>query len=365
MSTCQLKSSVTGGDRQHLGFPRSKEAIAFLGEHRAITLFVYFDDLPAEQKQIEEWKNNQIPTFERFTESMSYGKLKYKVDTLDQFLHIKKSVLSYNLDTAHDDPMKPNADVRSLVRDAVAVADPYVDFSKYQFVNVVTASTTKIGFEGVFMQPGLIQADGVTLNNATFGPIREYADDPLKKIWLLHEAGHLWGLIHPFKTGGESWGRPGYPKFSGMANGASRAPEFLAWERFVLDWFKEDQVACLSSPTEDTYTLKISDLAPNRPGIKMLTIKLNDKESIVLESRKISRDSQISPDEEGIFAYHVDADILTNLGTAKVIYKDNPPASGWYPSTMTKGDKATFRNYTIEILDSDSTGEIVRISTKK
>ena len=95
------------------------------------------------------------------------------------------------------------------------------------------------------------------------------------------------------------------------------------------------------------------------------SIKLNDKESIVLESRKISRDSQISPDEEGIFAYHVDAEILTNLGTAKVIYKDNPPASGWYPSTLAKGDKATFRNYTIEILDSDSTGEIVRVSIKK
>ena len=53
--------------------------------------------------------------------------------TLDQFLHIKKSVLSYNLDTAHDAPMKPNADAAGLIRDAVAVADRLVDFSKYQF----------------------------------------------------------------------------------------------------------------------------------------------------------------------------------------------------------------------------------------
>ena len=367
MSTCEIKSTITGNRNEHLGFPRPRNATAHLGEHRAITLFVYFDDLPAEQKQIDEWKNNQIPTFERFAEAMSYGKLKYKVDTFDQFLHIKKSVLSYNLDTAHDAPMKPNADAAGLIRDAVAVADPFVDFSKYKFINVVTAATTKIGFEGVLGGggEGLLTADGVRFYAATFGPIREYVDDPLKKIWLLHEAGHLWGLIHPFNTGGDSWGRPGYPKFSAMANGATRAPEFLAWEKFVLGWFREDQVACLSAPTQDSFTIKVSDLAPNTPGIKMFAIKLSDNEVIVLESRKVSRDSQITPDEEGIFAYHVNADILSNLGTAKVIYRDNPPVSGWYSSTLAKGNTATFRNYIIEVLDSDSTGEVVKVSIKK
>lgn len=367
MSTCEIKSAITGNRNEHLGFPRPRNVTAHLGEQRAITLFVYFDDLPAEQKQIDEWKNNQIPTFERFVESMSYGKLKYKVDTFDQFLHIKKSVLSYNLDTAHDAPMKPNADAAGLIRDAVAVADPLVDFSKYSFVNVVTASTTKIGFEGVLGGggDGLFTADGVRFYAGTFGPIREYVDDPTAKIWLLHEAGHLWGLIHPFNTGGQSWGRPGYPKFSAMANGRSRAPEFLAWERFVLGWFREDQVACISAPTQDSYTVKVSDLAPNTAGIKMLTIKLSDSEVIVLESRKASRDSQISTDEEGIFAYHINADILSNLGTAQVIYRDNPPQSGWYPSTLVKGNTATFRNYIIEVLDSDPTGEVVTITIKK
>ena len=367
MSTCEIKSTITGNRNEHLGFPRPRNVTAHLGEHRAITLFVYFDDLPAEQKQIDEWKNNQIPTFERFAESMSYGKLKYKVDTFDEFLHIKKSVLSYNLDTAHGAPMKPNADAAGLIRDAVTVADPFVDFSKYKFINVVTAATTKIGFEGVLGGggEGLLTADGVRFYAATFGPIREYVDDPTKKIWLLHEAGHLWGLIHPFRTGGESWGSPGYPKFSAMANGRSSAPEFLAWEKFVLGWFREDQVACLSAPTQESFTIKVSDLAPNTPGIKMFTIKLSDNEVIVLESRKVSQDSQIGPDEAGIFAYHVNADILTNLGTAKVIYRDNPPTSGWYPSTLVKGNTATFRNYTIEVLDSDSTGEVVKVTIKR
>lgn len=365
MSTCQISSTVTAGNSEHLGFPRPKDVIPSQGEHRAITLFVYFDDLSYEQKQIDEWKNNQIPTFERFAQSMSYGKLKFKVDTYDQFLHIKKSVLAYNLDTAHSAPMKPNADAQGLIRDAVAAADPYVDFSKYTFINVVTAATNKIGFEGALAGPDLATADGVQFKRATFGPIREYVDDPAKKIWLLHEVGHLWGLIHPFNTDGSSWGRPGYPKFSVMGDGKSRAPEFLAWERFVLNWFTEDQVACISTPSESEYTVKVSDIAPNASGIKMLTIKLSSTEAIVLESRKASRDSLISPDEEGIFAYYIDTSIRSNVGAIKVIYKENPPASGWYPSTLTKGDKGVFRNYIIEILDSDSSGEIVKVTIKK
>ncbi len=362
MSSCRINSTVTGQDPLHLGFPRSTQAIPYLGEHKAVTLFVYFDDLPADQKQIDEWKNNQIPTFERLTEAMSYGKLKYKVETLDRFLHIKKSVLSYNLDTPHGYPTKPNSDAAGLIRDAVSAADPFVDFSQYKFVNVVTASTSKIGFEGVLMQPYLFTADGVQFNNATFGPIREYVDDPFKKLWLLHEVGHLWGLIHPFATGGDKWGRPGFPKFSAMASGASRAPEFLAWEKFVLDWFRDDQVACISKPTENSYTVKISDLSLNSSGVKMLTIKLNSKEALVLESRRAGKDSQISKEDEGIFVYNIDVDIETNQGAAKVIYKDNPPQSGWYPSTLSKGDKASFRNYTVEILDSDPSGDTVKIS---
>ena len=148
MKTCEISSTLESP--LHLGFPRPYESIASTGNLRAISLFVLFDDLPFEQRQIEEWKNNQIPTFERFAQSMSYGKLNFKVDILDKPLHIKKSVLSYNLDTAHGAPQKPNADIGGLIRDAIAIADPLVDFSRYEFVNVVTASTTKIGFEGAY-----------------------------------------------------------------------------------------------------------------------------------------------------------------------------------------------------------------------
>ena len=358
--SCQISSTLSTSE--HLGFPRPPGVVPSIGNVRAITLFVYFDDLPFEQKQIEEWKNNQIPTFERFAKSMSYGKLNFVVDTFDKALHINKSVLSYNLDTAHGAPQKPNADVLGLIKDAISVADPIVDFSPYSFVNVVTASTNKIGFEGAYGgSTSIASADGVQFKRATFGPIREYVDDPLKKIWLLHEVGHLWGLIHPFNVDGNSWGRAGYPKFSAMASGISRAPDFLAWERFVLNWFSDNQVACISIPTESEFTIKLTDISSNSSGFKMLAIKLSNNEAVVLESRKQSDDSWINKEEEGIFAYIIDANIGGNVGAANVIYKESKPASGWFPSTLAKGDTARFRKYTFEILESDSSGEIVKI----
>ncbi len=361
MNSCEVSSSLISGE--HLGIPRPDGVIESTGNLRAITLFVFFDDLPFEQRQIDEWKNNQIPTFERFAQSMSYGKLNFKVDILDKPLRIDKSVLSYNLDTAHGAPQKPNADIGGLIRDAIAVADPLVDFSRYEFVNVVTASTTKIGFEGAY--GGSVTtaiADGKQFKRVTFGPIRQYVDDPNQKIWLLHEVGHLWGLIHPFNVDGSTWGNPGYPKFSAMASGISRAPEFLAWERFVLKWLSEDQVACVSYPTETEYTVKLTDISLNTSGIKMIAIKVSKNEVLVLESRRQSLDSRINKEEEGVFAYYIDVNIGGNVGAAKVIYKDKKPANGWFSSTLAKGDKATFRNFGIEILEADTSGEIVKIT---
>jgi M6 family metalloprotease-like protein len=359
MKTCEISSTLESP--LHLGFPRPYGSIASTGNLRAISLFVFFDDLPFEQKQIDEWRNNQIPTFERFAQKMSYGKLNFQIDILDKPLHIKKSVLSYNLDTPHGAPQKPNADIEGLIRDAVAVADPLVDFTQYAFVNVVTASTKKIGLEGAWLTPAAV-ADGVQIKRATFGPIRQYVDDPNQKIWLLHEVGHLWGLIHPTNLDSNQPDQRATPKFSAMTMGNSPAPDFLAWERFVLNWLSENQVACISNPTEPEMTIKLTEISSESSGIKMIAIRLSEHETIVLESRRKGKDSLIFKEEEGIFAYYVDANIPTDGGAIKVIYKDNIQATEFFPNKLAKGDKATFRNFGIEILEADTSGEIVKIT---
>ena len=362
LSACKL--STNSQSSEHYGFPRPGNLIPTLGDHKAIALFVYFDDLPFEQRQFDEWRNNQIPTFEKYVAAMSYGKLKYKVDIYEKPIRISKSVLTYNLDTAHDAPMKANADTSGLVRDAVLAVDSEIDFSKYEFINVITPWTRLIGFEGT---TGVnLKADGKQFNFASFGPIREYLDDPTKKIWLLHEAGHMMGLIHQFNVRAD-WGPAGYPIWSAMANGTSAVPEFMAWERFLLGWLSAEQVRCIENFDQGVFTSKLSSLSASDSEAKTILIKLGGSQILVIESRRSSDLSILSKEEEGVLVYTIDVNVRSNDGSANLVFNSPktrklPNGGGALVGTLQAGEKVTSGGVKVEILTSDASGDIVRVS---
>ena len=361
LSACKLPTNLQSDE--HYGFPRPGNLIPTLGEHKSIALFVYFDDLPFEQRQFDEWKNNQIPTFEKYVAAMSYGKLKYKVDIFEKPIRISKSVLTYNLDTAHDAPPKPNANAPGLVSDAVFAVDSEIDFSKYEFINVITPWTRLIGFEGT---TGVrLNADGKQFNFASFGPIREYVDDPKKKIWFLHEAGHMMGLIHQFNVRG-NWDSTGFPIWSAMADGGSSAPEFMAWERFLLGWLSAEQIRCIENFDQDVFTSKLSSLSAIDNEAKTILIKQGGSKILVIESRRSSDLNFLSKEEEGVLVYTIDVNVRGNDGAANLVF--NTPKirksanSGGLVGTLNAGEIVTSGGIKVEILSSDASGDIVRVS---
>ena len=361
LSACKLPTNLQSDE--HYGFPRPGNLIPTLGEHKSIALFVYFDDLPFEQRQFDEWKNNQIPTFEKYVAAMSYGKLKYKVDTFDKPIRISKSVLTYNLDTAHDAPPKPNANAPGLVSDAVFAVDSEIDFSKYEFINVITPWTRLIGFEGT---TGVrLNADGKQFNFASFGPIREYVDDPKKKIWFLHEAGHMMGLIHQFNVRGD-WSATGFPIWSAMADGGSSAPEFMAWERFLLGWLSAEQVRCIENFDQGAFTSKLSSLSAMDNEAKTILIKQGGSKILVIESRRSSDLNFLSKEEEGVLVYTIDVNIRSNDGAANLVFNTpkirNSANSGGLVGTLNSGEILTSGGIKVKILSSDASGDIVRVS---
>jgi hypothetical protein len=362
LSACKLSTNLQTDE--HYGFPRPGISIPTLGDHRAIALFVYFDDLPFEQRQFDEWKNNQIPTFEKYIAAMSYGKLKYQVDIFDKPIRISKSVLTYNLDTAHDAPPKPNANPAGLISDAVFSVDSEIDFSKYEFINVITPWTRLIGFEGT---TGIrLNADGKQFSFASFGPIREYLDDPRKKIWLLHEVGHMMGLIHQFNVRGD-WGPTGFPIWSAMADGGSPAPEFMAWERFLLGWLSAEQVRCIENFDQGVFTSKLSSLSAIDSEAKTILIKLGGSQILVIESRRSNDLSILAKEEEGVLIYTIDVNIGGNDGSARLIFntakiRKSPNGGSGLVGTLQSGEKVASGGIKVEILSSDASGDIVRVS---
>lgn len=337
---CRIKSKIKSGE--NIGFPRLDTFIPTVGNRKTLVIFVDYLDLPFDPKQISEWKNNQIPTFKKFISSMSYGKLNYSVDAHEEIFHINKTSTSYNLDTAQGQPLKPNADMAGLIRDAIAVADPNIDFSQYEFFNVVMPPTTNIGIEGTMGLPPDTIIDGKKFNHVSFGPIREYVDDDRKKIWFLHEVGHMMGLLHAFKLND-------FPFWGVMSNGISTEPEFMGWERFLLGWINTDQISCINTNIPNTYTLNISPLASAQDAKKLVIIKLKQNKILVIEYRVINELSRITKAREGIIVYLVDADIPANQGAMKLI-ANNSNKNGIMIGSLIEGEQITFKNIRVKVL---------------
>ena len=357
LQNCKISSPLQNA--MNNGFPRSSNLVPSKGLVKGIAIFTEYSDLPATGDEIRVWKTQQIPTAQKYFKTMSYGKLDFQVDINEKVYRINKSVLNYNLDTAHGAPTKPNADTQGLVKDAVNAADIDIDFSKYDFVSVITPSTSLIGFEGVIGFD--YSADGKQFHYATFGPIREYKDDPAKYPWLVHEAGHMMGLIHPYNTSGNFYKNFAIIAWDLMGNAITFAPEFLAWHKFMLGWFEPNQVQCLNSNVKSVTTSLITPISEDKSGIKAELIRISETEVIIVENRRTSSLNNISREEEGIFVYHVDAKIGPDMGAVTVLFNRQIVRNGHLIGTLLPGEVVKHNNVTIEVLSSAVDGDYVTI----
>ncbi len=352
---CKVKSTLTGSES--VGFPRNT-AIPSVGALRGVTLFVEYSDLKDDGNPIRVWKNQQKPTAENYYKIASYGKLNLKVDLVEKVYPIKKSVLTYNLDTHHDAPAKPNANPGELVLDAMNAADSDVDFSKYDFVNVVTPSTTMIGFEGAI---GLENTfDGKQFRRATFGSIREYEDSLSKYNWLVHESGHLLGLLHPY-----SYNNSGFviPTWDLMGDAATENSEFLAWHKFLLGWLDSSQIDCLDSNNKSITTHLISPLTEKNTDVKTIIVKLSENEALVLENRRKSALNNIDGSQEGVLAYLVNGTIKPGTGAVSFLFsKLTTNRDGRLIGTLKTGESVTHKNIKVNVLSSAVSGDYVSVT---
>ena len=310
MKLCQLPTDLK--NTEHLGFPRPEKAIKTTGSLKSLVILVDFKDLPYSEKSLLEWRNQQIPTFERLTKQMSYGKLDFKVDIHPKVIHLNKSVLTYKLDVSHFSPeeKRRNADFMSLINDTVRLADSEVDFSQYEFLNIVAPPTDNIGINGTTGPFGM-KLDNRIINYATFGSINEYYGDSKKSIWFLHEAGHAMGLSHPYAY---------YQMWGAMGSGDTNAPEFLGWERFLLSWFDQSNVLCIANPKIDSYSVKISPLYKSGTDAKMLVYKLSENSAIVVEYRSAKELGSVDSSQAGVLVYKVQTNIPADFGAVSLLF---------------------------------------------
>jgi hypothetical protein len=277
-------------------------------------LFADFADAPGVESPASYFTRVAAPVSDWVTEA-SYGRLKLDLTFVDRWVRLPHPTSGYDLQLYLDAPER-----LPLIHDAVAAADPTVDFSGYPIVFIVLPESAGLGSSpSVGVTPGLgIRADGNDRFNVDIlgNDTRWAGSSQLTAITL-----SLIGLP-PLNVSDRYGSNPVGPWDVMSLEPPGAGP--LAWHRWLLGWLDANQLACLSQKGSIVKTLTPLE---QPGGLKAVVVPTGSSAAYVVEARQPTGiDAGLC--DHGVLLYSIDARRLPFSGPIHVIsaHRGQPPA---------------------------------------
>jgi M6 family metalloprotease-like protein len=354
LSACQLKRVSTWPLAP--GFPRDTTLVNSTGTLRHLFLYVDFPDNKSTSAS-KKFADQYFLESKKFIEAQSYGRLKFVSDVSPKVFRINKNSSVYGLIA------DGKGDGMQLIQDAVTAADSETDFSKYDFVTVLPPITTKTIKTAGTMSGGKDAYRSKEKNFSTGIAIGQWYMTDLSspgRGWTMfsHEVGHVLGLTHPYF---QQDGGPG-AIWDLMGNGGTSVREFIGWHRFLLSWFTDKEVVCLSGEKIKPTSIKLSPISSRKAEKKFAMIQIDETKAIGIEVRRKNLYDNLNKNEEGTLVYLIDTTkgddegIITILGTKKTVKE------GQSLGTLIPGERINYKGITVKVVTSNKSGDSVEIS---
>lgn len=334
-----------------VGFTKNLYRVPSTGTVKVGIIFVDFNEAIATKTPKEIFETYLSPEGEDFFKTMSYNKLKVELEPTFEWFRMSKSGTSYSFSTF--------ADHKAYIQEAISLANPKIDFSKYNHVYVITdPNNSPLAGAAAWNSNGNangISVDGKFVNNAfTSGKaLKDWA----KGLLFAHEFGHNLGLVDLYPYNGTQHRFVGEYSLMGLISGI--APELLGWERWTLGWLDDNQVVCQGNVGNGSVTLTPIETSG---GVKLLTIPIDTKSTIVVESRrKLGYDKNLV--KEGPLVYLVDASIASGNGAVKVL-PINETDNKKHQATMSVAQTITYQGITITYTSRSNDGDVITFEKK-
>ncbi|MEU8527901.1 MULTISPECIES: M6 family metalloprotease domain-containing protein [Streptomyces] len=318
LGPCRIATAL--GVQMSEGLPTAPGYVRSTGRVRALNLMIDFPDAEGEGTAMSRFREFFPKTSDWFRVS-SYGRLTYQPETpLSEWLRMPMPFASYGIERGS--PYEPG--YRKLVEDIVKAADPEVDFSAYDLVNVLVTpnagpsaldTVLSVTFSGNEDAP---YADGVPLSNTSFVYSRQddgsgSYDETGYRV-LPHENGHVFGLPDLYTVDGG--GTVGHWDIMSEDWGANN--DLLGWHKWKLGWLDNDQVRCASTTGASEYVLTPLAVAG---GPKLAFVPLSERSGYAVEVRtREGNDEAVC--EPGVLVYRVESDVDTGHGPISVSDSD-------------------------------------------
>lgn len=359
-SQCQLPDQVTPqrsfATDLSAGFPKVRTRLPSFGTVRSLIIPVDFPEV-AGQGDPGSLFTPLANEVRDFFHKQSYGRLAFAFDILPNWVRLPFNPSRYGFTSVNG-----SGDFTSYRNDIFAMLDGQVDFSNYDAVYILVPKEmpmSKMGYGPAITGPTWTST-GYVINGAT-GGADMYLQPGNEWRWMAHETGHAFGLYdedldHKSQTLGH---------WSLMAMNWSRnAIENNSWDRYLLGWLPEAQVACL--PKEQLgsagTSVALEPLVRQSAGTKAAMVPLSGSKILVMESRKSEGYDRIAAGNEGVLVYTVDMTLGTLKGGYRTVRRPGSVDPAFEDAALRSGESVTVDGVTVTVTASGKDGDTVKIS---
>jgi M6 family metalloprotease-like protein len=353
---CQLRGPV-GSSSVTNGFPRVPGRLPSSGEIRALIIPVDFPDVIGRGDPAEIYYE-MATEMDAYFRKVSDNRVSFTYQVLPRYLRMEFFSAAYNLGSWN------NGDSFGYWKATLAAADPFVDYSKFDVVYVLSPKTipsTSIAYGPAFPTKVVVE-DGFVMNGTISGADAYMSFPGASWKWMAHETGHLFGLhdLYTVPPQEETFGEWDLMSL----NWTTRAIELNAWNRYLTGWLAESQIDCLDSVaiSSSAITRNLVPLVEKVSGQKAQFVKLSDTKILVMEYRTTGGYDVIPEQEEGVLIYTVDTTIQSIKGGWQVQRRPGSTKSNFSDAALRTGDKITVSGITIEVTSLAKTSASLKIS---
>ncbi|MEV6803208.1 M6 family metalloprotease domain-containing protein [Streptomyces sp. NPDC051132] len=293
----------------------------------AVLVFLSFPDA-APRTTPAQLTADHFPATSRFYEQSSYGRFTLRPHPLGRWLRMPRPSTAYAMRRDW------NAEDRAAyLRDAFAVADKEVDFSRYQVVYLV-ADPDAPGIDSdatkVVNLDTPLRVDGAGIRRV----VTVFEHHPPDRLVLAHETGHVFDLpdlYHRPADGKGDWDTH-VGDWDLMGSQFGLAPDLLAWHKWRLGWLDPRQVVCVRGATPARLTLEPLAAGPGVPvrdtagapafglghGVKLAVVRTGPDSALAFEARGAAgADRAVC--RQGILVYRVRGGAPSGDGPVRVV----------------------------------------------
>ncbi|MGV4986576.1 M6 family metalloprotease domain-containing protein [Streptomyces sp. NRAIS4] len=293
----------------------------------AVLVFLSFPDA-APHATPAELTADHFPATSRYYEQASYGRFTLRPHPLKRWLRMPRPSTAYAI--RRDWSAEDRA---AYLRDAFAVADKEVDFSRYQVVYFV-ADPDAPGVDSdatkVVNLDTPMHVDGTDIRRV----VTVFEKHPPDRLVLAHETGHVFDLPDLYHRPVD--GKGDWDTYVGdwdlMGSQFGLSPDLFAWHKWKLGWLDPRQVVCVRGAGPTRLTLEPLEAGPGIPvqgaagapafglghGVKLALVRTGPDSTLAFEARGPAGNDRAGC-RQGVLVYRIRSGAESGGGPVEVV----------------------------------------------